>query len=230
MGSGKKQTQKERLFGQLSSVLKMVADGARTPQEVSHALQSVINTSKKDEDAIRTYWERRWHDFGIKFDPAGVRIPPPQGDFNGVIMMPRGLRQNALWEICESVFSEACLSKERDLDKFVSHHDRFPLTRSYAIRVRNRLEAEEEFSKRSANQLFEAKFSIITLPERLVRELDYFTATGGHLDIHHITLCAGSRCLDGDVPEVYMDRGVLHVQWCGPDNALNELRACAVVV
>lgn len=228
MSSG--QSDKEKLFDQWSAVMKMVVDKTRTSVEVSNALQPIISESRlgPSDDSVRTYWEERWRDLGVKFDPAKVIIPAVQSDLTRVIMMPRGIRQNQLRDICKGLFP--CWFNDTDLDKVVPFHDRFPLARSYAIRVRDRVEADEEMKNLSANQLAEAEVVAETLPERLVHEVDFFETTKGHLDMNNATLCAGSRYSDGYVPDVYWYGGQLYVGWCYPGSADGPLRARAAVV
>lgn len=227
---------KEKLFDQMFTIGKMVVDEVRTAKEVSRALQPIISEPRKsvapvttlvDEDDIRTYWEERWRDLGVKFDPAKVVIPAVRGDLTRVIMMPRGIMQNQLRDICKGLFP--CWFESTDLDKAVSFHDRFPLARSYAVRVRDRMEADEELNNLSANQLAEAETAVETLPERLVHEVDFFKVTQGHLDVNNVTLCAGSRNSGGDVPRVDWDDDGLYVSWYGPDHAHGNLRGRAAV-
>ncbi|MBU1159674.1 hypothetical protein KKD04_00640, partial [Patescibacteria group bacterium] len=96
--------------------------------------------------------------------------------------------------------------------------DRTTKDNAYAIRVRNVVEADEEFKNLSANQLKEQNIPGITLEERLIYEIKFFKETGKHLDIQNITLCAGSRYVDGDVPYVRWSPsyGELRVLWYVP--------------
>jgi hypothetical protein len=45
------------------------------------------------------------------------------------------------------------------------------------------------------------------------------------LDIKNVTLCAGSRYDDGDVPFVHWGGGKVYVDWCNPRSALGLLRS-----
>ena len=58
----------------------------------------------------------------------------------------------------------------------------------YAIRVRDRVEADEELKNRSARDLQQQGILGITIEEREIFELKYFTETGQHLDIVNWTL------------------------------------------
>lgn len=103
--------------------------------------------------------------------------------------------------------------------------------KSYSIKLKANVEADEELKNLSANQLQEKDIKGITLLERLVLELDYFKKTGGHLDIKNITLCSGSRYSDGRVPGVcWSGIGGLGVDWYGPDRARGGLRSREIIV
>lgn len=245
MSSGEKQTAKEKLFDQFFTIGKMVVDEVRESQEVSRALQPIISKPRrvikavlvpipKDDDEIRTYWEELWRNFGVKFDPAKVVIPARQGDFTRVLMMPRYLKQNTLRDICQGLFP--CRFFQSDLDQNVPFHDRFPLAWSYAIRVRDRVEADEELKNLSADQLAKAEIATETLLERLVHEVDFFKTTKKHLDpMSTSTLCAGSRYASyarGKVPGADLsggECGEFGIDCYDSDTAGDNLRARAII-
>lgn len=228
-----------KLWKQETTINTLVLNGKREAATVSRVLKGIISEPRKegvalisvpedeDEDEIRTHWEELWREFGVKFDPAKVIIPPTWRDLTRVIMMPRGIRQNQLRDISKSLFP--CWLYNEDLETAVPFHDRFPLARSYAIRVRDQVEADEENKNFSANQLAEQNLITETLPERLVHELDHFKLTGDHLDKNNITLCTGSRGSDGGVPRVRWGDGRLRAYWYRPDNTGGVLRARAAV-
>lgn len=240
MSSGEKQTAKEKLFDQFFTIGKMVVDGTRSPQEVSRAFQPIISEPRKraevakDDDKIRTHWEELWRDLGVKFDPAKVVIPACQGDFTRVLMMPRGLTQNNLYDICKGMFPCQCHVNQDilpgNLDMAVPYHDRFPLTRSCVIRVRDRVEADEELKNLSADQLAKAEIATETLLERMVHEVDFFKTSKKHLDMADTsTLCAGSRDACGRVLGADWSGGIFDVHWYELDVATNNLRARAII-
>ena len=118
-----------------------------------------------------------------------------------------------------------------DLDKDVSTNDRSPATGSYVVRFRQDIEADSEHKNKSAKMLAKAGIKGITLIERLLLELGFFLQTGDHLDKENITLCSGSRRLDGDLPGVRWDAGRrrLYVDWYHPDGRDGNLCARAAV-
>ena len=61
----------------------------------------------------------------------------------------------------------------------------------------------------------------MTLLERLILEVKYFTETGKHLDVKGVTLCTGSRNSDGNVPYVdwFSDASEVCVGWYDVDDS-----------
>lgn len=156
-------------------------------------------------------WENFYRDLGTNCDLSGVAIPDDPGGFERVIIVATGITPQTAYDLCVKNFQ--CLKyAEKNLGEIMSS-DRSAKNGPYAIRVRNRVEADEELKNLSANQLKTQSVAGITLEERLVYEIKYFKETGKHLDIKNITLCAGSRDGDGDVPIVDWSGGEMRVRW-----------------
>ena len=175
-----------------------------------------------------------WENFyqrvlGITVDLSGVKVPAHKStsDFSRIVMVPQGLTLNQSYQACKKRFP--CWSYcGDDLDKAVPVNDRIT-DKSYAIRIRDRQEADEELKNLSANQLKEKHIQGIILLERFLFELKYHDETGQHLDFQNVTLCNGSRYSDGGVPRVVWDGGGLGVSWCSPSHVHYRLRSRAVV-
>jgi hypothetical protein len=121
---------------------------------------------------------------------------------------------------------------DEDLNKAVTINDRDPnRDGNYVIGFARTVEADEENKNLSANQLKEQNHKGITLLERLLLGLGYFLATGQHLDVKNITLCAGSRSSDGHVPYVGWDSSDrrVFVTWFYPDDHSVYLRSRSAV-
>ncbi|MBI3589020.1 MAG: hypothetical protein HY093_01215 [Candidatus Liptonbacteria bacterium] len=175
-------------------------------------------------------WIGFYQKIGIEVDLSGLILPDYEKGFDRLLVIPKGLTLNPVWAACQKVFDGKTWSAYgNDLDGNVPTNDRVPTT-SYAIRVRDRVEADEELKNLSANDLSKKKIAGITLLERLVYEQKYFHETGGHLDLSNWTLCSGSRHSGGLVPDVHWYSDVkLYVNWCSPGNHDARLRARAVV-
>ncbi len=215
---------------QLKDFFRQIEDGSLTGYHVQGLLEHrnpfeiAMDTVSQIERACALYLEA----FGLAIDPASVVIPPRQLGFDRLILVPKGLTLNKVVEFLRTKF-EVYLYTE-DLDQNVKRNDRTN-TETYSIWVRDGVEADEELKNLSANQLTEKKISAVTLLERLLHELVYFTETGKHLDVANCTLCAGSRNSVGAVPSVDWRAGSreLYVDWFYPDGRSDDLRARAVV-
>ena len=215
----------ERLLKQIAAVLKMVVDGKRDPERVSRMLQAIIDGRSREEllDGWKNFYQKF---FGIDLDLSQVRIPERRQGFNRLIVVAKGLTPNQVFETCQEHFP--CLRYTEDLDEITKgRNDREP-DQTYAIWVRDRQEADKELKNFSANVLKEQGISGITLTERLLLELNYWSETGQHLDLRNWTLCSGSCDYEGDVPDVHWDWR-LEVGWSSSQEASPRLRARAVV-
>ena len=119
------------------------------------------------------------------------------------------------------------------MDAVVQTNDRTAEEKSYAIWVRERVEADEELANLSADDLVakkaKMKFADITPLERMLYELKFFMETGKHLDIQNVTLCSGSRDSGGHVPRAYWRGSRFEVDWDYLDSRDSSLRSREVV-
>lgn len=183
-----------------------------------------------DVSAILADWQSFYKNcFSWELDFSSVRIPERRTGFDRLIVVAKGLTPNLVYEVCDKQFS--CWRYYDDLNSAIIHNDREP-TEHYAVWVRDRVEADEEFKNFSAKQLQKKSIKGITLLERMVFGLKYWIETNKHLDIDNITLCAGSRYQDGSVPYVFWygrhGGGVL-VGYYDPDSSSDDLRTREVV-
>ena len=131
------------------------------------------------------------------------------------------LKTSELLNFCRSKFKVWSWKTDKELDK------NFPRPKKETTHYfLNCVEADEIHKNKSANDLKKEGIKGITLRERIIMELEYFELTGKHLDIDNITLCSGSRYLDGDVPySVWIDDDGFCVDGCGPDSRSDSIRA-----
>jgi len=149
-------------------------------------------------------WQNFWKKHGIFRDFSGITQPKIQEendalrlavDFSRELLIPRGLTANSIIGICQKRFPVWVAPNPFRPAKLISfrQNSRTAKCGSYVIKVRDRIEADEELPAHSG-LLLEAKGILgITLVERLVYELKHFDETGRHLDLMHLTYCAGSR-------------------------------------
>ncbi len=217
----------ETLFKQLAAILKLVVDGKRDPEEVSGVLQTIIDGKDFDISSTLSKWHAFYRKFfGIELELSGIKIPECKPGFNRVLVIAKGLTLNQVYDVLAEQFP--CWRCVDDLDKGVPKNDR-TTNQTYAIRVRDRVEADEELKNLSADQLKEKGVVGITLLERMIFELKYWDETAKHLDINNWTLCAGSRGSVGRVPRAGWHGGGFRVGWCRSGGCGGFVRSRSVV-
>ena len=121
-------------------------------------------------------------------------------DFTYPIASPKGISVNLVWDVCKKRF-KCWQYVGLDLESLLRESERGEMKETSIRFFRDRVEADEEMKNLSANDLAGSRG--ITLLERLIMELKYFSETGEYLDIESWTLCSGSRFADGSVPGVF---------------------------
>ncbi len=180
--------------------------------------------------------------FGIEL--GEVQVPNHQPGFDRLIIVSKELCRpvklngneeervqpmNWVFTVCERLFTSWKYAD--DLDADVTENDRHPKDGTYAVWVRDRVEADEENKSQSANQRREQKRTDQTLLERMLHEIKYFEETGKHLDLENMTLCAGSRHQDGYVPDCFWGSAYrrFRVDWYYSGDRFGILRSRSVV-
>lgn len=211
-----------KVLGMYADLSLKLQNGVITVPEFALFLQ------RKNPFAI-TDIQQEWQEFYRKYfrmtvDFSDVIIPDDPGGFDRAIFIPKGLTFADVIKAMRKYF-EIYLYTE-NLDNAVTENVRTS-SKNYTVRVRELQEADEDFKNLSANELKKQGKNCLTLLERLVYELKYWSETDQHLDINNWTLCAGSRGPDGYVPSVSWNDGdrKLQVYWYNPDYALGFLRA-----
>ena len=165
--------------------------------------------------------------FGINLDLSQVKIPEHQPGFDRLLVIAQGLTPNKVFETCQEHFQ--CWRYTEDLDEAnKNRNDREPI-QTYAIWVRDQIEADEELRVLSVEGLKKLGILGVTLLERLIYEFKFWDETKQHLDILKWTLCSGSRYLSNYVPRVGWAEEWFVVRWSYPDDPRLGSRARAVV-
>ena len=222
--------------GQSSEIRRQFREGALTTEHVQALIEhrnpfavqdkdTGLVSVKTIEDQVRE-WQSFYQELGITLDPSGLMIPERKPGFDRLIVVAKGMTNNRAYDECKKRFS--CWKYTNDLDKAVPTNDRDAKDGTYALWIRDRVEADEELKNQSADDLTEANIKGITLLERLLYELKYFTETGKHLDKKTVTLCSGSRRAGGGVPRADWYRGGLEIRWRYASSRLADLRSRAV--
>lgn len=152
--------------------------------------------------------------FNCPLDTDQIEIPVMSLEFEWLIVVTAGLTIPYVIKVCEQFFPVTLDgADEHQVDLFITQHDRLPY-QSYAVWVRAGMEADRVHDGKSANQFDESGKKGMTLLERLLLGLYVYWKTGEHLDENTITICSGSRYVDGGVPIASWNRiGGLQITW-----------------
>jgi hypothetical protein len=188
---------------QLKDLFRQIGDGSLTGHHIQALLDhrdpfAVNLDSRYQLESQCQLWKEL---FGIELDPDSIALPERRPGFERLIVIPAGLTLNRIIEVYRQQFPNVDCYAD-DLDQSVIKNDRTN-TETYAVWIRERVEADEELANLSADNLAERQVAGITLMERLLYGLKYFADTGNYLDEANWTLCSGSRDSDGLVPIVY---------------------------
>lgn len=208
---------------QLKEFFAQIESGRITKENLQKFLRGeVVNINELIAD-----WQEFYQDvFGLEFDFSEITIPDKKSGFDRLIIVAPGMTTMNLFNKCSELFN-AWTYTDKSLDEVIQS-DRTAKNGAYAIWLRDRIEADEEMKNISANLINQQK--IITLEERLLYELKFYKETGQHLDVSSITLCAGSRYDDGNVPSVNWGGDELEVYCYDPAHQGGNLRARVAVV
>ena len=213
---------------QLTDFFRQISEGSITGEMVQ-AFNERRNPFEKPTmpSKVLQDWKQFYKKyFGIEL-PNGIKIPTKKDGFNRLLVIAKGLTNNSVYAACEKHFP--CFRYNNDLDTAVPTNERDPKNGSYAIWVRDEIEADEVHKDKSVNMIKEEKLKTQTLLERMLHELVYFLESKKHLDIQNWTLCSGSRDSDGRVPGAGWDDGQFYVRWDSVDFRVGSLRSREVV-
>ncbi len=202
------------------------ADAVQAAKENSkHPIWLALETLRsKSIDAILKEWQKFYKKyFGLTIDFSELKLPENKSGFDRLIIVVAGLTLNRVYDACAMKFPCWCFTE--DLDVAVPKNDRDPMNGTYSILVRDVVEADEELKDLSANMLTEKGIKGITLLERMLFELKYFSKSMKHLDIKNRTLCSGSRDSGVGVPGANWGGRWFEVDCYLPGNRFPNLRS-----
>jgi hypothetical protein len=182
--------------------------------ELKKKLREVFSIADEFSE-IREEWQKFYKthfNWDVDFSQVLIPIKPVDGKWR-LIFIPKGMTLNFAFKICEKLFSS--WKYYDDLDKAISKNIRNTESH-YAVWVRDEIEPDAEFLGKSTRETDPDMKVGVTLLERIIFEIKYFTETGKHLDIKGLTFCSGSRDSGGYVPGacLYYD-GEFRVSYSG---------------
>jgi hypothetical protein len=171
---------------------------------------------------IQLFWKNLYKKyFNLEIDVSLIK----EVEGKWAIFIAKGL---TIQQVYEALPFKKWQYADEDLDTAVASNDRAS-DKDYVVYVDQNVEADEQFTNKSADDLKQTNHTGITLMERLTLGLKHFEETGEHLDVDKITLCDGSRFSDGGVPYVYWYDGELGGCWSGASYSSDDLRSRSVV-
>jgi len=176
-------------------------------------LQEVFEIPVETYADVRAEWQRFYRDhFAVTIDFSDVEIPSkPEESSWRLIFIPAGTSLNQTLAVMREKFQVWTYAE--DLDKEISTNTRTS-AKSYAVWVQTGEEPDSKYLGKSTREAdMDGKIGV-TLLERLVFEVKFFTEMEKHLDYKGITFCTGSRYSDGRMPDVCFDPGKTQV-WVG---------------
>jgi hypothetical protein len=210
----------EELLGMQIDFNTKLRSGALTVEEFKLFLKrqnpfaSPSNTLVQPVSLIAD-WQKFYQDeFSLTTDLSAIRVPEARNGFGRTLYVAQGVTTQKVYDRCAELFPCWKYTNE-SLDTAIPTNDRYPTNGSYAILVRDRVEADKEHQNKSAADIKAAGILGIIVLERLLLELKYFRETGKHLDIENVTACTGSRSSGGSVPGVDWRGFKLRVGWSG---------------
>lgn len=172
--------------------------------------------------------------FPREFDAAGgekafrsIQIPEERTDFIWLVVVLQGITTKQVYDLCEALFDTDIAKGVGGID-FNLLADERDNKKSYAIWVRARQEADNELAGQKPMGIKAKKLKTMTLVERMLLELRYFTEFGDHLDKDFKTICTGSPLPNG-VATAGQDNNKFFVGWEHPDYTSSKHAAREVV-
>lgn len=198
-------------------------------RELEQTVRKILLNKNETREVTEINWKIVYESLGMQMDYeskiSSLKSAQAQGITMWTIPVLKGLT-------CKKVI--VCLNKLGvNIKKYIKNpdaevkNDRDPnKDGSYSISFKRTIEADEENRNLSADDLKKKNAKGITLLERLLLELGYFTSTGQHMDVESVTLCTGSCHRSGDTPRVCYRSGFLriYVCWCGSRDQCDHLR------
>jgi len=160
---------------------------------------------------IREEWKEFYKthfDWDVDFSFVIISKKPKKGNWR-LLFIAKSMNHNLAFKICKKLFKSWKVYD--DLDNNISKNIR-SADSHYVVWVRDEIEPDKNLLGKSIKEV-DSDMNGITLLERIIFEIKYFTETDKHLDIKYITFCSGSRDLDGNIPRAYWYYKKFSVDW-----------------
>ncbi len=173
-------------------------------RQLFNALRSAILNLAGDvrNKELLSDWERFYKEvWGEKaVDLSNLVFPPARDDFDCFVVMLEGMTFNRILIKTKERFRSWWFG-----EKFDNITSPRTADKTYIVRCRDRVEADEEHKNKSANDCKAQGLNIMTVEERMMLELFFHWKTDGHLDINTLTLTSSHNIHDGSVVGIGWD-------------------------
>lgn len=190
----------------------------KNKDQLKKKLREVFSVTDDGYTEVRTDWQKFYKThFNWDVDFSRVILPICPGEGWRLIIIAKGMTMNKAFDRCKALFKSWRYND--DLDKAIPTNIR-TASEHYAVWVRTGAEPDAEFLGQSTNQADPTMKLGITILERIILEIKYFSETGSHLDIKGLTFCSGSRGSVGGVPSAFWyGVGKFRVHWSHLDDS-----------
>jgi len=158
--------------GVLKDLFRQFDDGSITLQQL---LSFTEHRNPFLPDNSLEAWQNLYQaTFGIKVDLSNLQIPEKKEGFDRLIIVAQGITPQIIFDRCRKLFP---CEKLDTTNLEAVRSERTSKKATYAVWFRERTEADDELRGLSARNLKDRSEQGITLEERLLFELKYFTET-----------------------------------------------------
>ncbi|HTP57041.1 MAG TPA: hypothetical protein VMJ72_02040 [Candidatus Paceibacterota bacterium] len=167
-------------------------------RELAAKVRAIFTAVDPYRDVIAA-WETFYRDaLGITVDLSGLVVPAEKPGFGWLIVVVPGVTIERVLTAMKKYFPVWRWTDD-NLDQ-LTESVRSAADGPYAVWVRPRVEADEERTDKSYDDLKKDGVAGVTLLEYALLHLKHFVEKGVHLDSINITRCDGSLYRDGGVP------------------------------
>ncbi len=179
----------------IDSAQRIIERAGQFKQRLVALLQEFGTTA---DTRVIADWQKFYKDhFGLDVDFSKVGIPiRPKGNYR-LLFIAKGMSMNVAFARCTELFSTWKYTD--DLDAKITQNIR-TASENYAVWVLDEVEPDKTYRGNSTKQVDSTMELGITVLERIIFEIKYFSETGKHLDVKGVTFCSGSRDSGGSVP------------------------------
>ncbi|MDP2656200.1 MAG: hypothetical protein Q8P11_01405 [bacterium] len=209
----------------LEKVKKIIASNQESQKKAAENPENIFDVITQQKKFFKDVFNR-------DIDIDENMIPEcPRGKGWQLVIIPEGVTHKEILDGYAKLKIEITIYGYggRSLDEVVTDLERDPAKGMQIVWVEGSIEPNRKYANISADKAKEKSIKGVTVRERLLLGLLKYWEKKRHLDVKNYTLCAGSRNVDGNVPNVNFNDGKVKVNWYNTDNYNDNLRLREVV-